>query len=136
MAFALPLRVLLVDDNGTFTDSLRSFLADEAWLQVVGAAKSGSEALARIDELHPDLVLMDLNMPEMNGLEATVQIKHLFTGPRVLLVSFEGGLEYELRAREALADGFIVKHQVADKLLPKINSLFQLDGVDAYVPHV
>ncbi len=119
-----PVRVLLVDDSSAFLDSASRFLSIDPQVGVVGCAMSGSEALERIDELHPDLVLMDLAMPGMNGLEATERIKAQPGGPLVVILTLHDSPEYRAAADTARADGFVTKSQLAVHLLPLIHRLF------------
>jgi NarL family two-component system response regulator LiaR len=72
---AHPIRVLIVDDHGVVREGLRAYLELEADIQVIGEARDGQEAVRRASELHPDVVLMDLVMPNMDGVDATTRIK-------------------------------------------------------------
>jgi DNA-binding NarL/FixJ family response regulator len=80
-------RVLAIDDSPEFLSSLRSFFETIPDFCLVGTARSGSEALARVRELQPDLVLMDLQMAGMNGLETTSEIRRHFPGLAVVIVT-------------------------------------------------
>lgn len=81
------IRVMAVDDSPEFLSSLRSFFETTLDFSLVGTAQSGSEALALARELQPDLVLMDLQMAGMNGLEATSKIRHRFPGMAVVIIT-------------------------------------------------
>lgn len=117
-------RILLVDDNLGFLESAGHFLALDRQIEIVGRAPSGQEALRQVAQLKPDLVLMDLAMPEMDGLEATRQIKKLPDAPRVIILTLHDNAEYRAAAKAAQADGFIAKSEFGTQLLPLIHAMF------------
>ncbi|MBW4670197.1 MAG: response regulator transcription factor [Cyanomargarita calcarea GSE-NOS-MK-12-04C] len=119
-----PLRILLVDDSLTFLESATRFLAIDARLEIVGRVLSGEDALEQMPQLCPDLVLMDLAMPGMNGLEATRQIKAKESAPYVVVLTLSDGSEYRTAVEAVGADGFITKSEICTALLPLIHSLF------------
>jgi DNA-binding NarL/FixJ family response regulator len=121
---------LLVDDHAQFVDSLAQFLAVDARLEVVGRTGSGAAALERVAELSPDLVLIDLSMPDMDGLETTRRLKRLSNAPRVIILTLHDQSPYRAAARLAGADGFVSKSEFGTKLLPVIFGLFSRS-----VPH-
>lgn len=125
-----PIRVLLVDDNPEFLDATTRFLSSDTWLEIIGQTLSGQEALERTNSLKPDLILMDLAMPKMNGLEVTRQIKALPNSPRVIILTLYDNAEYRLASQEVQADGFIAKSDLGVQLLSMIHSLFK----DNYLP--
>src|SRR5262245_49096795 len=88
------LRVLLVDDNQAFLNLATRELAADARLQVVGCVQSAEEALAQVQHVPLDLVLLDIALPRMNGLEATRQIKAQLGAPRVVLVTIHDTPDY------------------------------------------
>jgi DNA-binding NarL/FixJ family response regulator len=118
------LRILLVDDSAEFLESAARFLTMRADMNLVGSASSGHDAIARALELKPDLVLIDLAMPGMNGLEATRLLKAHSDAPRVVIMTLYDNNEYREAAREAAADGFIAKSAIGSQLFPMIASLF------------
>jgi DNA-binding NarL/FixJ family response regulator len=103
------MRVLLVDDDPVFLQSAARLLAPEAGFTVVGRARSGAEAIEQAAALSPDLVLMDVEMPDMDGLETTRRLKALPIPPRVLLVSIYDSDARRFDAAAAGADGYIGK---------------------------
>ncbi len=119
-----PIRILLVDDSLAFLESAIRFLGSDDRVEVVGQALSGREGLERVEQLRPDLVLMDLAMPEMNGLEATNLIKAQAKAPRVVMLTLNDSSEYRAAATAAGADDFVTKSEFATVLLPLIDSLF------------
>ena len=120
----LRIRTLMVDDHAAFLDELARFLEDNRETDVVGRAASGEEALERTATLRPDLVLMDLAMPGMGGLEDTRRLKAEAGAPRVIMLSIHEHPLYRLAAMDAGANGFIPKSELGTTLLPLIHSLF------------
>jgi len=103
------LRVLIVDDMPQVRQELRGLLQLSGELEVVGEAANGLEAITQAEALRPDVVVMDLEMPVMDGYEATRQIKSYQPAPLVVILSVHAGPGERERAREAGADGFVVK---------------------------
>ncbi len=119
-----PIRILLVDDSPAFLDSAAAYLDGQPDLRVVGRAFSGQAALEQVAALRPDLVLMDIAMPGLNGLEATQQIKAQPNAPAVIILTLHDNPEYRRAAANAQADGFVTKSDFGVQLLPAIRSLF------------
>lgn len=117
-------RILLVDDSLTFLESATRFLSANERLEIIGRALSGGEALEQVSQLCPDLVLMDLTMPGMNGLEATRRLKARQSAPYVIILTLSDSSEYCAAAVAAGADGFVTKSEFGTALLPLIHSLF------------
>lgn len=109
-----PLRTLLVDDNQTFLRTIVSLLSDSAEIEIVGQATSGEEAVRVAPLLGPDLVLMDMAMPGINGLEATRQLKVDSGGPCVAILTAHDDDIYRSAAFAAGADDFIPKHDLVE----------------------
>jgi DNA-binding NarL/FixJ family response regulator len=104
-----PARVLIVDDSELAREGLRSLLSGEYGLCVVGEAGSGREALALCRGLRPDLVLMDVRLPELDGLATTRAIKEEFPGIAVLIITMYEDPDYLLEAIKSGATGFVLK---------------------------
>ncbi len=103
------IRVLLADDHDLVRAGFRSLLQNFQGVQVVGEAADGKEALRLVETLKPDLVIMDIAMPELNGLDATARIAKEFPGVHVLILSMHANEEYARRALRAGALGYLLK---------------------------
>lgn len=117
------LRILLVDDNRRFLEAVRRFLTRESF-EIVGQALSGVAALEQVAHLHPDLVLMDMAMPQMDGLEATRRIKARPNPPRIIMLTLHDNPAYATEAKAVGADGFVAKSEFGTQLLPVIRTIF------------
>ena len=122
MALKPPLTVLIADDNGLFATALQGILDDEESIQVVGHATDGAEAVRLAEELGPDVVLMDLSMPRLDGFEATRRIRA--STPDSAVVVLTGSLDREdaERAKEAGAAGFVTKDRILAELMSAIHA--------------
>ncbi|HLF20816.1 MAG TPA: response regulator transcription factor [Bacteroidota bacterium] len=119
-----PIKVLLVDDSKEFLLTMVKFFFDNPEFPIVGWAESGASAIGKVQELHPDLVFMDIFMPGMNGLEATRQIKRLSNPPRVIMLTVFEAAEYRRASADAGADGFISKTDLTKEAPLAIQRLF------------
>ena len=115
-------RVLLVDDFDGFRHSLRSFLRSQPGFEVVGEATDGNEAIEKAEQLRPDLVLMDLEMPNKDGFDATREIKYRLPETRVVVLSMHSSDVYRRAAREFHADDFIDKNSMKYALVAVLMS--------------
>lgn len=113
----MPSRVLIVDDHALLRMALRSMLALDDDLEVVGEAGDGEEALALCRRLHPELVLMDVSMPKMDGIEATRAIKAEHPKTGVLMLTAHTDHELLLEAVRAGAAGYVLKSVAPDELV-------------------
>lgn len=126
------IKTLLVDDNPEFIEAAKRFLSADKHLKIISTALSAQEAIDLVEKYHPDLVLMDLAMPDMNGLEATERIKGFSNPPRVIILTLHDTPEYREASHEVGADGFITKSDFGVELLPLIQDLFE--EVESAVP--
>jgi DNA-binding NarL/FixJ family response regulator len=116
-------RVLLVEDHNMVRQGLRALLTAEEGVVVVGEARDGRDAVQLVKKLRPDVVVMDIAMPLLNGLEATRQILGLFPATKVLVLSAHREDEYVEQATEAGAAGYVVKENAADVLVKAIREV-------------
>lgn len=105
-------KVLLADDFEGFRHSLRAFLKSQPGFEVVGEAIDGNDAIEKAEQLRPDLVLMDLEMPNKDGFDATREIKERSPETRVVILSMHSSDVYRRAAREFRADDFIDKNSM------------------------
>ena len=119
----MAIRILAVDDHPLMRAGVASFLATEPGLQIVGQAANGEEALEKYRELRPDLVLMDLSMPVMDGLEATQAILEEFPDARIIVLTTYAGDEDVHRALDAGAVGYVLKDMLVADILKVIRSV-------------
>jgi DNA-binding NarL/FixJ family response regulator len=115
--------VLLADDNKLVRRDIREMLEAEADLMVVGEAENGREAVAMVKKLRPALVLMDVAMPLLNGLQATRQIRKAVPGTKVLMLSVHDDKVYMEESAKSGALGYLVKHTAVNSLCRAIRSI-------------
>ncbi len=118
-----PIKVILVDDHDVVRTGLRSFLDTQADVDVVGEASNGEEALLRAAELKPDVIIMDITMPGMDGLEATRQLKANNPECLVLALTVHDDKQYFMEMLAVGASGYITKQAAADDLVAAIRAV-------------
>ncbi len=126
MAGKAPIRLLIADDHALVRSGLRSMVEKEPDVEVVGEAHNGREAVELCRSLAPNLVLMDVRMPEMDGMEATRAIKHERPEIGILMVTMHESQDYMLEAIRAGAAGYILKDASRDELITAVRHA--LDG--------
>lgn len=114
------IKVLIVDDVAETRENIRKLLTFEADIEVVGAARSGREAIQLSQELNPDVVLMDINMPDMDGISATEQIRQRMPSTKIIILSVQSDSNYMRRAMLAGARDFLTKPPMADELISAV----------------
>jgi DNA-binding NarL/FixJ family response regulator len=115
-----PIRVLIADDHRLFAEALEAILAGESSIEVVGRARNGAEALELALELEPDVVLMDISMPVMDGVEATRRIRKARPDACVLMLTGSNAAADVDRSRGAGAVGYVTKDRIASELVDAI----------------
>lgn len=118
------LRVLVVDDSPLARDGIRLLLGRRQEIEVVGFATNGEEALAQAEALSPDLILMDIEMPKLNGLKATQMVRSRFPEIRVIIVTVNQGGEVYQNCIASGADGLVVKDRLYEDLIAEIRRVF------------
>ena len=114
------IRVVLADDHTVVRQGLRALLVSEEDIDIVGEAENGRQAIQLVKELLPDVAVIDIAMPVLNGLEATRQITHSFPSTKVLILSSYSDDDYIQQLTEAGAAGYLVKQTAANDLLKAI----------------
>ena len=122
-----PIRILLVDDHAVLRAGLRALLEAEGDMEVVGEAGTGEEGVAMADRLRPEVVVMDLSMPGIGGLEATRRIAGLGEGTRVLVLTMHGEEEHLLPVLEAGGSGYVNKRGADEELIEAIRTVARGD---------
>ena len=115
--------VLLVDDHNSFRKSLRYLLESTEDIQVVATAANGAEAIAQVHLHCPQIAVMDISMPVMDGIEAARQIRGICRHTRIMMLSILDNPEYVQRAMEVGAVGFVLKDAIAKDLLVAVRTL-------------
>ena len=118
-----PIRILLADDHRLFAEALAAILEGDARLEIVGRARNGQEAIELARSLVPDVVVMDANMPVMDGVEATEEITRALPNVRVLMLTAQKLTADIDRAHRAGAAGYVTKDRVASELIEAIVDL-------------
>jgi two-component system response regulator NreC len=116
-------RVLIADDHAIVRTGLRALLKGEAGLELVGEASGGEEALRLVESLHPDILVLDLSMPDIDGIQVTRRIQSSAPDVRILILTVH---EDEALLREAIragAAGYILKHAAEEELISAINTI-------------
>jgi DNA-binding NarL/FixJ family response regulator len=122
---AHTLRIVVVDDHEVVRTGLRALLQKHAGWEVCGEACDGNEALVEVGKLLPDVVIMDVMMPELNGLEAARRISSVLPKVKILMVSMYDSEEMLKEALEAGAHGYVLKLDVAGELAPAIDAILK-----------
>ncbi len=115
-------KVLLVDDHTMVRKGVRALLEAEEEFEVVGEAVSGQAALEEVQRLKPDIVLMDITLPDMNGLEATARIREAVPEAKIVILTMHEDEDYFFRALHAGAAGYVVKGASGDQILTALRA--------------
>jgi|SRR5579871_55863 len=121
----MPIRILLADDHTVMRDGLRALLERQPDMAVVAEASDGRECVLLAQEQHPDVVVMDIGMPNMNGIEATRRITAEQTGTAVVILSMHQDESYVLRALKAGAKGYLLKDALRADVIEAIRTVAQ-----------
>lgn len=114
---ASPIRIVVADDHALVREGIRRVLDEATEFEVVAEASDGDEALSRVRELDPDVLLLDLTMPGVGGLDVTRRIRAESTRPRIMILSMHDETEYVLQAVKAGADGYLLKDDAGPEML-------------------
>lgn len=123
------IRVLLVDDHTLLRQGLRKLLELEPSLEVVGEAENGKEAIFKVRELNPDVVLLDINMPGINGVETTALLKQSHPETKVIMLTIHKDDEYIFEAIKAGASGYLLKDVDTQYLVKAVEAAFRGESI-------
>jgi DNA-binding NarL/FixJ family response regulator len=131
------LSILVVDDHAVVRRGLRALLESQPGWSVCGEAANGNDAVAEAQRLHPDLVILDIGMPESNGLHATARIRKAFPDTRVLILSMHNDADLVEATAEAGAHGYLLKSDAEQDLIAAVEALMQNKTffTQAVLPH-
>jgi len=118
-----PIRILAVDDHPLLRQGIVGLIADQPDMTMVGQASNGREAIQQFRTQHPDVTLMDIQMPEMNGLDALISIRNEFPEARVIMLTTYSGDVQVLRALKAGARAYLLKNSLHKELLETIRAV-------------
>ena len=119
------IRILLVDDHSLFRRGVAAALADHPDIQIVGEAADGLQAVAKAQELHPDVVLMDISMPKMDGLDATRQIKAEMPQVKIVMLTIAEEDQNLFEAIKSGAQGYLLKNVEPQELVEMLRGVFR-----------
>src|SRR5512140_2234224 len=119
------IRVLIADDHALFREGIRALLTGYDDIEVVGEAADGREAIEQAKILSPDIVMMDIAMPGLGGLEATLELKNLFPDMKILILTQYSDREYVYRFLKAGVSGYVLKRAAGTELVAAIRAVHQ-----------
>jgi DNA-binding NarL/FixJ family response regulator len=109
--------ILIIDDHPLFREGLKAIIEHDSKFEVVGEAGTGREGLRMVKKLKPDLVLVDISLPDQSGIELTREIRSLLSDTRVMIISMHSKIDYIAEAFQAGATGYVVKESASERLL-------------------
>ena len=121
----MTIKVLLADDHQLFREGLVNLLSSASDINVIAQAKDGKEAIEKAGQLKPDVLLIDIGMPQMNGIEATKNLKKLHPELKIIAVSMHSDRQYVKGILEAGADGYLLKNCTYRQLTDAIQSVYE-----------
>jgi DNA-binding NarL/FixJ family response regulator len=119
----MTITVFLVDDHTIVRDGVRAFLGAQSDIKVVGEACNGRDALRRIAEVGPDVAILDIAMPELNGIDATLQIRQASPATQIVILSMHATEEHVLGALQAGAHGYVLKESAGGELVEAVRTV-------------
>jgi DNA-binding NarL/FixJ family response regulator len=120
----MAINIILADDHTVVRDGLRALLEANPEIKVVGSAATGRQAVSQVQKLHPDIVIMDISMPEQNGIDATRQILEVSPQVRVIILSMLGTTEHVFRALQAGVRGYLLKESAGREVMEAVLAVY------------
>jgi DNA-binding NarL/FixJ family response regulator len=121
----MTITVFLADDHAVVRDGLRALLDAQEDIHVVGDAADGLEAARQVEELRPDVVIMDVTMPELSGIDATRRIHQTCPAVRVIMLSMHDTIEHVFRALKAGAQGYVLKESAGAEVIEAVRTVYE-----------
>ncbi len=119
----MNIKVFLADDHAIVREGLKLLLEVEADIQVVGTAENGRDALRQVNKLHPDIVIMDISMPELNGIDAAKQILQQSPSTKIIILSMHSASEHIFRALKAGVKGYLLKESAGVEVVQALRAV-------------
>lgn len=119
----MSIKVMLTDDHDLVREGVKCFLESDSHIKVIGEAKDGVECLDTLETLKPDIVILDINMPNMNGVETLGKIKSEYENMKVLILTMHDEIEYLIRTMDLGANGYILKKSKSNDLINAVNAV-------------
>lgn len=120
----MTIKIVLADDHGIVRAGLHLLIAAQADLAVVGEVANGRDAVREVARLHPDIIVLDIAMPELNGIEATQQIHEAWPATQVIILSMYASRDHIYHALQAGARGYVLKEAAGDELIEAIHAVY------------
>ena len=121
----MSIKIIIADDHQLFREGVVKLLSNADNVEIVAQAENGEDVILKAKEHQPDIILMDIGMPKLNGIEATRIIRNDFPGIKVLALSMHSGKEYIKDILDAGASGYVLKNCTYDQLIEAINSVYE-----------
>ena len=128
--------IIIIDDHPLFREGLKTIISRDDRFKVVGEAGSGHEGLEMTKRLKPDLIIVDISLPDQSGIQLTRDLRHLLSETKILIVSMHSKIDYIAEAFQAGATGYVVKESASERLLQGLKSVAKGDYyLDSSVSH-
>ena len=128
--------ILIIDDHPLFREGLKVIIERDSKFEVVGEVGNGRQGLQLTKKLKPDMIIVDISLPDLSGLQLTREIRTLFSKTRILIVSMHSKIDYIAEAFQAGANGYVVKESASEKLVQGLESIVRGDYfLDLSVSH-